>query len=113
VKRHTQSIAIALCAFVIVAFNSPAHGEEKTITALEAKAVAVAFAAYQKMVPRVNLRLFSVIIGRDGRDYDIVFLPDSPPGEEAGTGGGTRYGAEVHFIISPRTFKVVRWHLAR
>ena len=48
-----------------------------------------------------------------GKNFDVVFLPDSGPGEELMVGGATKYGAEFHYIISSRSFRVLNMHFAR
>ena len=87
--------------------------EKPRVRALEAKAISVALAAFQAAAPKADLRHYSVLIGRDGKNFDVTFLPDPGPGEELMAGGETKYGAEIHYIISPRSFKIIRTHFAR
>ena len=49
-----------------------ARAEEPRVRALEAKAICVALAAYQKTSPDADLRHFSILVDKEGRDYDIV-----------------------------------------
>jgi hypothetical protein len=110
--RHSLSLITAsTLAFMLV--TPQARAEEPQVRALEAKAICVALAAYQKTSPDADLRHFSILVDKEGRDYDIVFLPDLGPGEKPHTGGSTHYGAEVHYIISHRTFKILKVHFAR
>jgi len=101
--------AAAGCVFT----SASALGDSASLRALDAKAVCVALAECQRTSPKADLRHFSIIVDRDGNNYDIVFLPDRGPGEELLVGGSTKYGAEVHYIISRRTFKILKMHLAR
>ncbi|SRR6266545_7580969 len=102
--------------FVALVFFEPfsrAHADESHLRALEAKAVCVALADYQTKSPKADLRHFQIVVEKDGPNFDIIFLPDPGPGEKDLVGGSTKYGAEVHYIISPRTYKIVKIHLAR
>ena len=110
-------------AFRVVAFfaafaacmmsSSPTRADSPSVRALDAKAICVALVEYQRTSPKADLRHFSIIVDRERNNYDIVFLPDRGPGEELLVGGSTKYGAEVHYIISRRTFKILKMHLAR
>ncbi|SRR6266436_8514107 len=89
------------------------RADESHLRALEAKAVCVALASYQATSPKADLRHFQIIVGTDGKNFDIIFLPDPDPSDPYPVGGSTKYGAEVHYIISRRTYKILRTHLAR
>ena len=73
----------------------------------------MALHAFQWEAPKADLRHYSIIIERERGDFDVVFLPDSGPGEKFLAGGQTKYGAEIHYIISHRTFTLMRKHFAR
>jgi hypothetical protein len=62
-----------------------------------------------------DLRHYTVEIERRGRRLEIVFVPEQPPlkPNEAGTGGSTIYGWEVHYIIALDRMKIVEEHYAR
>jgi hypothetical protein len=111
VTCHVIASVVLASAFALCS----SHGEsnEPRLRAFEAKAVCAAFAAYQSMAPKADLRHFAIWIDKEGSDYDISFVPDFGPREKPHPGGGTDYGAEVHFIVSHRTFKVLRYHFAR
>jgi hypothetical protein len=46
---------------------------------------------------------------------EVVFVPEQPPlkPNEAGTGGSTIYGWEVHYIIALDKIKILEEHYAR
>jgi len=90
-----------------------ARADESHLRALEAKAVCVALAQYQGTSPKADLRHFQIIVGREGKNFGIIFLPDPDPSDPYPVGGSTKYGAEVHYIISPRTYKILKTHFAR
>ena len=108
VKRRT--FVALLATFVVV---SVVGANESRLRALEAKAVCVALASYQATSPKADLRHFQIIVGKEGKNFDIIFLPDPDPSDPYPVGGSTKYGAEVHYIISPRTYKILSTHLAR
>jgi hypothetical protein len=62
-----------------------------------------------------NLRHYTVEIERRGRRLEVVFVPEQPPlkPNEAGTGGSTIYGWEVHYIIALDHMKILEEHYAR
>src|SRR4051794_24666166 len=110
VRRRTF---VPLVTTFTVVFFSLADADEPSLRALEAKAVCVALAQDQATSPKADLRHFQIIVSRDGGNFDIIFLPDRGPGEKYLVGGSTKYGAEVHYIISPRTYKILKVHFAR
>jgi hypothetical protein len=116
VSRPIVKQAVVLCGVICsIAVSSMCAqpAAEPRVRALEAKAICPALAAFQAAAPKADLRHYAVLVGKEGRNIDVVFLPDPGPGEEFMVGGATKYGAEVHYIISPRTFKVLRMHYAR
>jgi hypothetical protein len=62
-----------------------------------------------------DLRHYAVEIERQGRQLEVVFVPEPPPlkPNEAGTGGSTIYGWEVHYIIALDRMKILEEHYAR
>jgi hypothetical protein len=62
-----------------------------------------------------DLRHYSVQIERHGKKIEIIFVPDEPPlkSNEAGTGGSTKYGWVVHYIVSLDRMKILEEHYAR
>jgi hypothetical protein len=62
-----------------------------------------------------DLRHYSVQVERHGKKIEIIFVPDQPPlkPNEAGTSGGTKYGWEVHYIVSLDRLKILEEHYAR
>jgi hypothetical protein len=63
-----------------------------------------------------DLRHYSVQLERHGtKKIEIIFVPDQPPlkPNEAGTGGGTKYGWEVHYIVSLDRMTILEEHYAR
>jgi hypothetical protein len=109
----TRPICIGVLTTLAVVCSSIAYADEPHLRALEAKAVCVALAQYQATSPKADLRHFQIIVGKEGKNFDIIFLPDPDPTDPHPVGGSTKYGAEVHYIISPRTYKILKMHLAR
>lgn len=89
-----------------------------TLSGREVSAITVAAAAFKAghYSPSGDMKHFSVELKRHGNVLEVAFVPDEPPGRRpnhADTGGSTIYGQTVHFYISLRSLKIVRWHLAR
>jgi hypothetical protein len=107
-KHRTLIALLATCSVVSVG-----RADESHLRALEAKAVCVALARDQAISPKADLRHYQIIVRKDGKNFDVIFLPDPDPSDPYPVGGSTKYGAEVHYIISPRTYKILRVHFAR
>ena len=62
-----------------------------------------------------DLKHYTVVVERHGRKLEVVFVPEEAPlkPNEAGTGGGTIYGWEVHYIIELDQIKILEEHYAR
>ncbi len=111
---HTaKDLLLPVASFVLAASVSAAPAEEVRVRALEAKAVCVALAAFQESAPKADLEHYAIVIGREGRNYHIIFAPDPGPGEETLVGGETKYGAVRGYVIAPRTFKILEMHFAK
>jgi hypothetical protein len=62
------------------------------------------------------LQHYGVDLKRRGDVLEVVFVPDEPPTSDpnnAGTGGETIYGPEVHYSVSTETLKILRVEFAR
>ena len=62
-----------------------------------------------------DLKHYTVQVERHGRKLEVVFVPEEPPlkPNEAGTGGSSIYGWEVHYIIALDRMKILEEHYAR
>jgi hypothetical protein len=62
-----------------------------------------------------DLKHYTVEVERHGGKLEVVFVPEEPPlkPNEAGTGGTTIYGWEVHYIIALDQMKILQEHYAR
>ena len=62
-----------------------------------------------------DLRHYTVEVERHGNQLQVDFVPDQPPlkPNEAGTGGGTKYGWEVVYVFSLNPFKLLEEHYTR
>jgi hypothetical protein len=117
-------------AFVLVAailelsLASGNAADEKEVTGREAEAIALAvntFQAEHRKEPKFygDLKHYTVSIERQGRQVDVVFIPDRSPKPRnvpepyLELGGSTVYGSEVHYIISLDRMKILKEHYAR
>ena len=62
-----------------------------------------------------DLRHYTIELRRQGKKLKIDFIPDQPPlkPNEAGTGGGTKYGWEVVYVFSLSPLKPLEEHYTR
>lgn len=62
-----------------------------------------------------DLAHYTVNLTRKDKQLEIDFLPEQPPlkPNEAGTGGGTKYGWEVVYVFSLNPFKLIEEHYTR
>jgi hypothetical protein len=62
-----------------------------------------------------DLKHYSVQVERHGRKLEVIFVPEEPPlkPNEAGTGGSSIYGWEVHYIIALDRMRILEEHYAR
>jgi hypothetical protein len=108
-------------SFIIAVFaatHAAAAIDKTALSGREVSAITVAAAAFRTghYSTSGDMKHFSVELERHGDELEVTFVPDEPPGRRpnhAETGGSTIYGQEVHFYISLRSLKIVRWHLAR
>jgi hypothetical protein len=77
----------------------------------EAEAIAVAVSAFKKIYAKPDLKHYSVQYVRRGSNLQITFTPDS--GRQNIIGGATEYGPAMTYVISLRTFKIVRYNFWR
>src|SRR2546423_14344681 len=75
-----RNCIVVLTGFAALSF-SLAHADEPHLRALEAKAVCVALAQYRVTSPKADLRHFQITVGKDGKNFDIIFLPDPDPSD--------------------------------
>jgi hypothetical protein len=82
----------------------------------EAAAISVAVERFKKIYARPDLRHYSVETERHGQELAITFVSEQPqtyaPGE-AGTGGGSRYGPDMTYVVSLTSLKVLRFNFYR
>jgi hypothetical protein len=81
--------------------------------AVEVKALCAAFSAFRSQFPKIQLKHYSVFVKKDGRNFDVVFVPDRDPSNPWLAGGGNAYGAELHFIVSRASSKILRVEFSR
>jgi hypothetical protein len=108
----------SLIIAVIAATHAAVAADRLTLSGREVSAITVAVAAFKAghYSTSGDMKHFSVELERRGNVLEVAFVPDEPPGRRpnhAETGGSTIYGQTVHFYISLRSLKIVRWHLAR
>ena len=108
---------------VLLTSASIAAAGEVQLSGREAEAVQEATRIFKsKQGSKVNgypvygdLAHYTVNLTRKGKQLEIDFVPEQPPlkPNEAGTGGGTKYGWEVVYVFSLNPFKLVEEHYTR
>ena len=82
----------------------------------QAAALTVAVESFKKIYAKPDLRHYSIQYVRHGNELEITFLGDAPrtygPGE-AGTGGDTKWGPDMTYVVSLRTLKIIRFNFYR
>jgi hypothetical protein len=108
-------IALALLQPLSALASAP---ESARLTGREAEALRVAVEAFHAKThfPFGDLRHFTVEWKRHGKALEIIFIPDEPkhPGpRDPEVGGHTRYGQEVHYLVSLDSLKILKLEFAR
>jgi hypothetical protein len=116
----TRALFLVLLAFFAQAALA---AEPNSLRGNEAEAVALATQVFKSKQGSTyrghpvygDLRHYTVELARHGRKLEIVFVPEEPrlKRREAGTGGSTIYGWEVHYIIALDRMRILEEHYAR
>src|SRR4051794_19319526 len=111
-------VRFSLIVAAIIAAHGVAAADTIALSGREVSAIAVAVAAFNAghYSTSGDMKHFSVELKRHTNVLEVTFVPDESPGRRpnhAETGGSTTYGQEVHFYVSLRSLKIVRWHLSR
>ena len=104
---------LVVLGFVSIGMMAETPDSSHPITALEARALCIAFGAFRSEAPTADLKHYSVSIDRIDKDFDVAFIPEASRKNPGLIGGETEFGAEIHYIVSYRTGKIIRKHFAR
>ena len=88
----------------------PDDAPDTTFTGLEARALAVAHAAFAETGH--DLRRYAVVLRSQGASCEIVFVPEQEPGRSV-RGGETSAGREIHYHVNLDSGLLERTHFAR
>jgi hypothetical protein len=95
----------------VVAIDKP------SLTGAEAAAISIAVEAFKKIYAKPDLRHYTVELARRKNELEITFVADNPEkvdNKHPGTvGGGTIYGPDMTYVVSLKTFKIVRYNFYR
>lgn len=65
----------------------------------------------------LDLKHYTIYIDKHEKEFEVTFVPDEPHKVDARhpgiAGGESVYGPEVHYFVSRKTFKVIRYEYAR
>lgn len=87
--------------------------EAVKITGAQLKACAVALEDFSKGKDAANLTNFTVEVSESKDSREVIFIPNQVPGEPTTRGGKTKYGTEVHYLISNDKNIIIRKSFAR
>ena len=107
---------LCLSLLIMIAIVTTCIGSERKkfeMTALQVKACCVAMKDFTNTESTSDLNHFTVQVSEQNDSYEVVFIPDQVPGEPATLGGRTKYGQEVHYVISKSTWEIKRKSFAR
>jgi hypothetical protein len=109
---------VLLCAMQVFLAHPVRAAQRIQLSGREAEAVHVSVTAFTDKAHFFygDLRHFSVEFQRRGKNVEITFLPDEPQHRRASdpeVGGRTRFGYEVHYLISLDSLKVIKIEFAR
>jgi len=117
-KRFLAIIAIGLGLY------TPSFGQTApAIRGREAEAVALTVKTFKSKQGTFyagwpvygDLKHYTLELLRHHNTLEITFVPDQPKlkRNEAGTGGGTKYGWDVHYVVSLDPLRIVKEEYAR
>ena len=83
----------------------------------EAAAISVAVEAFKKIYAKPDLRHYTVELARHKNELEVTFMahdPERVDSRHPGTvGGGTIYGPDMTYVVSLKTFQIVRYNFYR
>lgn len=91
-------------------------GDVKSLKGTEVAAITLAANDFMRLNPKSDLKHFTVETTATADTIEIVFIPDQPGNREAtdvGTGGETIYGPEMHYFVSTKQSKILRFNYSR
>lgn len=92
-------------------------GEPIKLSGRETEAVLLAITDFKKRQFAVSADLFhyEIELQRHVREIEVTFVADRPQTapESVGVGGGSSYGADVHYSVALEPLKIIRFHFYR
>ena len=105
-------VFIVLLAFAATAASAQTFTNVVAkLSGAQLKAYSVGLEAFLNTPDAHNLEHYIIHLAKEDDSYDVVFQPETTP--EDGLGGYTKYGREIHYIVSKKDYKVLRMHYAK
>ena len=116
-KTTNSWMRLLLVVIVTIVRSGTAFANEPiTLKGSEAAATALAVDAFKKIYAKPDLRHYSVKLNRRGKQLDVTFIADSPktyPPGTAGTGGGSKFGPDMTYVVSLDQLKIISFNFYR
>src|SRR5216684_2806862 len=76
------------------------------ITGTQLKACATALKDFNGSKDGANLDHYTVEVSQSSDQFEVIFVPNHPEGVVTVRGGTTKYGREVHYIVSREHYEI-------
>jgi hypothetical protein len=115
--RRAKLVIMSILMVGLISSHDVVALDKPTLTGAEAAALSVAVEAFKKIYAKPDLRHYTVELARRKNELEITFVSDNPEkvdSKHPGTvGGGTIYGPDMTYVVSLKTFKIVRYNFYR
>src|SRR5258708_28887642 len=78
------------------------------LTGIQLEACATALEHFTANKEGAILEHYTVEVTQGQSEFEVSFVPDHPEGEATVRGGATKYGREVHYIVSKEHYQIKR-----
>jgi hypothetical protein len=88
------------------------------MTGPELEACLAALAAFKREQPNADITNYHITVKERHHDFEVVFVPNQPESARSGPrritlGGSTIYGPVANYIVSKKSYEILRRSFAR
>ena len=113
----TKSAITAIVLVGLISSHTAVAFDDTHLAGDEAAAISVAVEAFKKIYAKPDLRHYTVELARRKNQLEVTFVPDDPQKVDSRhpgvLGGDTVYGPAMTYVVSLKTFKIVRYNFYR